>query len=996
MATAALASGDAGDDAGPESREAPEFILLRRSACSWEDTVQASFQAYAPHPPNLWSLERCAGEDPDGLYAHYPYVLRCRKYKLKAAAGSSWMGRQIVLELARWGAKKALKEHTCPEAFSSSKQDKRPRLCFPFVSAASVVTRVDALGETEAFAMDSCRCFKGAAFELRIRDAATGERPRGRIMVYLVIKLPARRRDGGGIAEIGPHSLPGTPFTAPAPYPPLPAKHAGGGPVPPNPKRPRAPAGSDFESASEGEEGRSAPGRPAPPEPSFLSPRDPNPDPEEAALLGLEGAGFAYPRPPQDAPSGDARPIDIVSASASAASSSSASASLLASLEAKFWDLLLRLESRALAPPARPDAGPAAARVVGDVEELFVKLSNLSVDPDAPAPVYVSRPSPPPPLPPLPDPDLPASPAPLRFSPAPYLLEPHEEEEFMRRVGEAEDAGAASALAVLLGDPRVLGTPLLRTTAGRIRTRHLLQLIRVNAGASCPGRPRVFFPPAPRPLEFPSREETERACQNVWNFVLLATSDYVLLSPDFSLLPFEEVPRPAPPRPAPAPAPPRLTAPVPDPGPGRPGPRRARASDDQLTMYRFVRSSSRCTSARSTLRRGPPRASGGRRGPSSSPSKPGQAFPHTTPPPPRLSPSARAAFTLRQYGHLRAALELQFEAWDTLLRLRVYPHRLESEVLRELCELHVQIGRVDLARHFAEKLYWFEETEDDVEAKVTCLQTLGYIEWYDGDAAAGAEIYSRGVETGRELVERSGGNPAYALRMGRCSRIFALCQFASGLVSRWGRSYYAGAKVVDETCEVTSGDHDEFGILACGIVFTPEGFKLRHAIRILRAALLHLEWSNRRSRTPHKSASALYHIGLMCALDGQLEEALELFSGAAARYACTPELAASFPDSHPRIRNLRRAAACVAARLRRPLPPELASAPAAGHDPHRAARGQRPRGLGLRLVPAPNADQADWTSRGVPVDPELRAVITSTYPAETVAQISAWLADGPA
>eukprot|EP00741_Cyanophora_paradoxa_P011515 tig00020557_g11123.t1 len=986
MATAALASGDASDDAGPESREAPEFILLRRSACSWEDTVQASFQAYAPHPPNLWSLERCAGEDPDGLYAHYPYVLRCRKYKLKAAAGSSWIGRQLVLELARWGAKKALKEHTCPEALSSSKQHKRPRLSFPFVNAASVATRVDALGETEAFAMDSCRCLQGAAFELCIRDAATGERPRGRIMVHLLSKPPAQRRYGGGIAEVGPDSLPGTPAPAPAPapYPPLPAKHAGGGPVPPNPKRPRAPAGSDFESASEGEEGRSAPGRPAPPQPTFLARG--YPDPEEAALLGLEGAGFAYPRPPQDAPSGDARPIDIVSASASAASSSSASASLLASLEAKFWDLLLRLESRALAPPARPDAGPAAARVVGDVEELFVKLSNLSVDPDAPAPVYISRPSP---LPPLPDPDLPASPAPLRFSPAPYLLESHEEEEFMRRVGEAEDAGAASALAVLLGDPRVLGTPLLRTTAGRIRTRHLLQLIRVNAGASGPGRPRAFFPPRPSvdavldslashllssPLEYPSREETERACQNAWNFVLLATSDYVLLSPDFSLLPFEE-------------SRPRLRRPI----------NHVPLRSQLLALHERALDASEGAAARLgrppwaelltvEARASPPSHSSPRSSSrlSSSPRAWGRSGEEGT---------ARAAFTLRQYGHLRKALELQFEAWDTLLRLRVYPHRLESEVLRELCELHVQIGRVDLARHFAEKLYWFEETDDDVEAKVTCLQTLGYIEWYDGDPAAGAEIYSRGVETGRELVERSGGNPAYALRMGRCSRSLALCQFASGLVSRWGRSYYAGAKVVDETCEVTSGDHDEFGILACGIVFRPEGFKLRHAIRILRAVLLHLEWSNRRSRTPHKSASALYHIGLMCALDGQLEEALDLFSGAAARYACTPELAASFPDSHPRMRNLRRAAACVAARLRRPLPPELASAP--GDDPH-PARGQRPRSLGLRLAPAPSADQADWTSRGVPVDPELRAVITSTYPAETVAQISAWLANGPA
>eukprot|EP00741_Cyanophora_paradoxa_P006362 tig00001000_g6167.t1 len=90
-----------------------------------------------------------------------------------------------------------------------------------------------------------------------------------------------------------------------------------------------------------------------------------------------------------------------------------------------------------------------------DVDALFVKLSSLAINSDTPAPRS--------PRPRLARPfrraaaPAPAPPAPVPFSPPPYILNPHKEDEFMRRVTAEEAAGAGSALAVLLGDPRVLG-----------------------------------------------------------------------------------------------------------------------------------------------------------------------------------------------------------------------------------------------------------------------------------------------------------------------------------------------------------------------------------------------------------------------------------------------------------------------------------------------------------------------------------------------------------
>eukprot|EP00741_Cyanophora_paradoxa_P011565 tig00020562_g11173.t1 len=207
-------------------------------------------------------------------------------------------------------------------------------------------------------------------------------------------------------------------------------------------------------------------------------------------------------------------------------------------------------------------------------------------------------------------------------------------------------------------------------------------------------------------------------------------------------------------------------------------------------------------------------------------------------------------------------------------------------------------------------------------------------------------------------------------------------------MGRSSNSIIASVKTLDSVCELSNSEHDDFGLAAYAVVFRPGGFQLRHAIRLLRAVNLHLEWGHQRYRTPHKVASATYHIGLLCALDGQLTEALEAFSASMAKYTCTPELAACFGDSHTRIRNLRRAAAWVAARLGRPVPPELAWPP--GHEP---PNGSPWAGRGLRLAPPPFLDAALWASRGV--DAELMEIFIATYPADAVVQIGAWLANSP-
>eukprot|EP00741_Cyanophora_paradoxa_P000369 tig00000403_g360.t1 len=1030
-----------------------EFSLLRRQFVSLQSTVQSSFQPFAPLP---WSPER----DKSGPHVHYHAVVKQRLYKLKAEAGSPWIGRQLIIELADWesGAVYAGPACVCGEAAqaaaaaaaaaaaglsvgaSSRRTRTSTRLSLPFVQAGhglpraglplsiyiklqaawcrplpgtSVETRVDAVGETACFALDACRCLRDASFELRLRDPVTGHQPRGRIKLQLVrcgampgAGCKAERERATSQATLEGGAGPASPLPPPASGPAtprrsgaLPAKHGPGElesrhghEAAPALKRARAgpldfaPLALIWESAGLSE--ASLPSPPAPsssrrprspsgrrrrpafgtPEPPPLLPYPlqlPPPPPLPPALPGsrqgsevpggreeaevLQEAGYldsllsAFAR---SAPARDRRSV----------------ADLLSSAEEKFWELFVSAElrgegssSRGAPPPpavwgvAVPaEMGRGAGRGAGpvalpeaDVEALFVKLSSLAINSDAPAPAPVplvpgspapfdEPPPPPPPLPP-----------PVPFSPPPYILSPHEEDEFMRRVTAAEAAGAGSALAVLLGDPRVLGTPLFRTLAGRIRTRHLFVLVRIAvARSSGPGWPRASFPPPSfdsilsslalnllaGPSSYPTLEEAERACENIWNFVIVVTSDFVVISPNFMLLPLEEV----------------LAL-------------HERAIEIAMeAVERFgrdVRTELLATTAK-----------------------------------------VRAGFSLRQFGHVRAALELQFEAWDALLRLRVYPHRLECEVLRDLCELHVQIERPDLARHFSERLYWFEETDDDTEFKASCLQTLAYIDWHEGDPAAAAEGYRRAADIARELAERSGGNPAYVMRLGRASRSASLAELAAGLVARWGRSLRAGTQALDAVCEVTSSDHDDFCLAACGVVFRPGGFKLRHAIRIVRSCLLLFEAGLHGPWGPTKVASALYHIGLLCALDGQLAEALDTFVASMAKYTCTPELAACFGDSHPRIRNLRRAATWVAARLGRPVPPQLV-------HPYPYDANERPRGLagrmgGLGLAWRPALDPDFWASRGI--DSELQEVFLATYPADTVLQISAWLANGPA
>eukprot|EP00741_Cyanophora_paradoxa_P017474 tig00020965_g16883.t1 len=560
-----------------EGPGAPEFSLLRRQVMGIANTVQSSFLLYAPVAAAAASLSSLDEDSGGGPLVHYSAIVKQRQHKLRVTdPNSPWIGRQLIIELADWETGKLYEGHACAA-----------RTTYPFVNAPRVTTPVDAFGETGSFALDSCRCYRDTTFELRIRDAATGQRPRVRIKVELVRPgasskaereaAAAERRAAQAAAPARAGSRPPSPpSTAPT------RRHDEADewpvPLPPPARTPPAP--------------RPTPSRPQPA--ALLRPLPPAPPLPPALPLPSP----APPPPPliislntrrEDSVLEEAGYLDsLLSAftrSAPAENRSSVS-ELLSSAEKKFWDLfvsseagelsfgtlkeeegdegeggeesgrgtLLAAVASGLAPRGRGGRPPRPVPEA-DVEALFLQLSNLSVDPDAPAPVAVSPASP---LGLEPEPPAPFAapvPPPVRFSPPPYILDPSEEDEFMRRVTAAEAAGAGAALTVLLGDPRVLGTPLFRTPAGRIRTRHLLVLVRVSARSAGPGRPRALFPPPSfdailqslifnlhaGPSSYPTLEEAERACENVWNFVTVATSDFVLVSPDFLLVSFDEV-----------------------------------------------------------------------------------------------------------------------------------------------------------------------------------------------------------------------------------------------------------------------------------------------------------------------------------------------------------------------------------------------------------------------------------------------------------------------
>eukprot|EP00741_Cyanophora_paradoxa_P011564 tig00020562_g11172.t1 len=774
----------------PTLNAPPEFELLRRQTAGVSQTLSTAFQPFAPLPETLWSLQRDRSGRP---YVHYPFVMKLRKYKLKTTdAGSRWIGRQLVVELAFWDTGEVFDTHDCsapqaPGSMGAIAGPKKGKPTFPFVDAPRVFTGVDSLGETCAFALDACRCLKPFSFELRISDAETGQRPACRLKLELV-RSGAPQPKGSETAP--PRSV--STATLPPLSRHLAGKHAAGdGPLDPPQafKRPRAgevvPSFDDAPTFPTFAPGIPSHPAPLPPPPAAANPFQapaishqplfPNPLPLPPHALVSSPQSDPSPTtsqvsstqdstPPMDIsptlpsapPQSPASSLSVVSppgssshpfspppptsppvptfqprprreeavlqeagyldsllssfARSAPAPDRSSVAEILSSAERKFWDVFVSAETRQFSfkqEKEEDEEGAAGAGAGGPMPDADPRLAPNR---RAPAP----RPAPVPP--------------PVPFSPSPYILDPSEEDEFMRRVNAAEAAGAAAALGVLLGDPRILGTPLFRKPAGWIRTRHLYVLVRTLSRSSGPGRPRHLFPPPSfdailrsltfnllaGPVAYPTLEESERACENIWNYVTVVTSEYILVSPDFMFVPFEEVLR-----------------------------LHERAMDlAAIAMGRFgreYRTEMLVTTAK-----------------------------------------VRAAFSLRMWGHLRSSLELVFEAWDDLLRLRVYPHRLECEVLRELCELHVQIERTDLARHFAERLYWFEETDGDIEFKVSCLQTLAYIEWHEGSPDVAADGYRKAVETGRELVERSGGNPFYVVRMGRAMKSMGLCEFAAG------------------------------------------------------------------------------------------------------------------------------------------------------------------------------------------------------------------------
>eukprot|EP00741_Cyanophora_paradoxa_P022568 tig00000248_g21793.t1 len=54
-----------------------------------------------------------------------------------------------------------------------------------------------------------------------------------------------------------------------------------------------------------------------------------------------------------------------------------------------------------------------------------------------------------------------------------------------------------------------------------------------------------------------------------------------------------------------------------------------------------------------------------------------------------------------------------FAAWSLLLKAGLSPSRLEARVLRFLASVHLYTDRLDMADHFIDRMYWYTETDDD-------------------------------------------------------------------------------------------------------------------------------------------------------------------------------------------------------------------------------------------------------------------------------------------
>eukprot|EP00741_Cyanophora_paradoxa_P011948 tig00020572_g11545.t1 len=87
--------------------------------------------------------------------------------------------------------------------------------------------------------------------------------------------------------------------------------------------------------------------------------------------------------------------------------------------------------------------------------------------------------------------------------------------------------------------------------------------------------------------------------------------------------------------------------------------------------------------------------------------------------------AAARARALEQIGDGEAAAAGYFEAWAALMRAGLAPSRREAAVLQPLVDLLLRMpARADLGAQLCDRLYWFEESDEDRYGQSLALQTL--------------------------------------------------------------------------------------------------------------------------------------------------------------------------------------------------------------------------------------------------------------------------------
>eukprot|EP00741_Cyanophora_paradoxa_P000871 tig00000448_g841.t1 len=500
--------------------------------------------------------------------------------------------------------------------------------------------------------------------------------------------------------------------------------------------------------------------------------------------------------------------------------------------------------------PRREELRRGLAEAMADLDKLHL---------DDPAAASAPAPPPPPPRPSPPAAQRRAGGArgaphavlhPRTDIPAPFSMPPSSSgSSSCARVAEAEAAGDALTLASLLADPRILSTPLFRRRSGWLRTRRLLHIVRVASGGAggkaVPPVSGVFLSLCAAvinsPASFASPELAERACENCWNLLTVFTSDYPLASVDLFDCGWNEAMR-------------LLN----------------RAAGIAAEACKAWAASSEAAALAGVL---------------------------------VVRSGARLALTLRQFGKQEEALSVLFEAWSTLLRLRVGPNRLEGEILRDLAECHVALGKLEMAEHFASRMYWFQENDDDRLFQATCIQAQGYIAFNQKRPKRAAALYTAACELAEAL-------PADDYRRMYTHRLYwsrALALAASGKIVGAHKAFRRAASLQRRHLDINSSDYDVVGWLGTAAVETNRLADVTRHVYVFSVLMRTMEARAEEPRTAH----AMFHVGNFYALDGKWKKALQHYAKAEALYRDSPALAACFSPAHTRRRRLLQAIAEV-------------------------------------------------------------------------------------